>query len=529
MKFIKALVIGCMVLAAPFKVQALELSQQTDNVDVNLISSFEEINPNQNIEFIIRFEMKNGWHIFAQNPGEIGMPTQVEWELPHGYEILETSWSKDKPFDNDGIVQYGYGDVAYYKTTIRPHPETTDTALIKSKIKWLACQEDCMPGHAEFEFNLPITQRDLLPSPQWNTELAAAQRWFYPESGQPIYWGTVLIMAFLGGLILNFMPCILPVLTIKAISLAQSSFERQKNCMEALFYSIGVILSFLIVATILLILRLNGEYVGWGFQLQSPIFVGIMIIIFAIISLMFLGIITFNNPLADAIGRMSFKNHLISSFMTGFLAVLIASPCTAPFMGIAIGYTLTAPIITYYPVFLMLGLGYALPFALIHIYPKVIRKILPKPGKWMDILKKIFAIPVILTCIWLSHILYIQLNHSDKATENLDWHPYEEQIVNQLVKDNKPVFIDFTAQWCLTCLLNKKSSLQSEEFEKLVNSRGIHLYRADWTSNDEHIAKALAKYGRNSIPLYVYYDGKSDDYLILPQLLTPAILKEYLQ
>ncbi|MBQ7285813.1 MAG: hypothetical protein IJW72_06135, partial [Alphaproteobacteria bacterium] len=128
MKFIKALVIGCMVLAAPFKVQALELSQQTDNVDVKLISSFEEINPNQNIEFIIRFEMKNGWHIFAQNPGEIGMPTQVEWELPHGYEILETSWSKDKPFDNDGIVQYGYGDVAYYKTTIRPHPETTDTA-----------------------------------------------------------------------------------------------------------------------------------------------------------------------------------------------------------------------------------------------------------------------------------------------------------------------------------------------------------------------------------------------------------------
>lgn len=529
MKFIHCIILECLAFFASCNVQALELSRRTDMVDVELVSAFNAVNPNQNIEFLIRFNMKNGWHIFAQNPGEIGMPTQVEWQLPRGYDVLETSWSKDKPFENEGIIQYGYGDTAYYKTTIRPHPEILNKAPMKTKIKWLACKEECVPGHAEFEFTLPLTHQDLVPTPQWNTEFAAAQRWFFPENGQPVYWGAVLVMAFLGGLILNFMPCILPILTIKAISLAQSSFDRRKNRLEALFYTIGVIFSFLTVATILLILRLNGEYVGWGFQLQSPVFVGIMIVIFVIIALMLLDVVTIRNPLANAAGRMSFKNHLISSFMTGFLAVLIASPCTAPFMGIAIGYTLTAPVAAYYPVFLALGLGYALPFALIHLHPQAIHKILPRPGKWMDTLKKIFAVPVILTCIWLGWVLYAQLAQPAETSGKLDWQPYRKEAVEQLVRERKPVFIDFTAKWCLTCLLNKKSSLQSDEFERLVKQRGLNLYTADWTNNDEYIAQALAEYGRNSIPLYVYYDGKSDDYLILPQLLTPQILEDYLQ
>lgn len=529
MKFIKSAIAGCLAWLTVCQAQALELSKNSDKVDVALVSAYDAVNPNQNLEFLIRFNMKGGWHIFAQNPGEIGMPTQVEWQLPRGYQVLETSWSKDKPFENEGIIQYGYGDTAYYKTTIRPHPEILNQAPIKVKTKWLACQEECVPGSADFEFTLPLTHQDLVPIPQWNEEIAAAQRWFFPETGQPVYWGAVLFMAFLGGLILNFMPCILPILTIKAISLAQSSFDRRKNRLEALFYTLGVIVSFLIVATILLVLRLNGEYAGWGFQLQSPVFVGVMIVIFAVIALMLLDVISFNNPLANAAGRMSFKNHLISSFMTGFLAVLIASPCSAPFMGIAIGYTLTAPPAAYYPVFLALGIGYALPFALIHLYPQAIHRILPNPGKWMILLKRIFAIPVILTCIWLGWVLYAQVARPNMAESAiLNWQPYDEQTVEKQILDKQPVFIDFTAKWCLTCLLNKKSSLQSDVFAKLAEQKGINLYTADWTNNDEHIAKALEKYGRNSIPLYIYYDGKSDDYLILPQLLTPQILEEYI-
>ena len=157
-------------------------------------------------------------------------------------------------------------------------------------------------------------------------------------------------------------------------------------------YTLGVVLSFLIIATVLFVLRAQGEQIGWGFQLQSPIFVGIMIIVFFVIFLMLLDIVHFRNPLANHMEKLTFERQLLNSFVTGFFAVLIASPCTAPFMGIAIGYTLTAPLYVYYPVFLALSLGYALPFALAGLFPKAIHKVLPRPGKWMDLLKKIFAI-----------------------------------------------------------------------------------------------------------------------------------------
>jgi len=515
-----------MALVFGGKSHALVLEHDMDNIKVEVVAQNQEINTQQNFEILVKFSLKNGWHILANPAGDVGKPTTVELELPNGFEIETTKWSAHKRFETDGIVQYGWDDVAFYIAEIKPSDLNVNKVDIPIKIEWQVCKDECIPQKLEVVKTYDITELNPMPSEQYMDFAKQAEDSF--EDCNEKFW-LILLFAFAGGLILNFMPCVFPILSLKIISLVRGSNDAKSLKVEALIYMFGVVLSFLSIAGIMVWLRIRGEAVGWGFQLQSSGFVLFILGIFVFVLLMLLDFVKVPAFFADKISKVSAHQNKISTFITGFFAVLIASPCTAPFMGIAIGYTLTAPIITYYPVFLMLGLGYALPFALIHIYPKVIRKILPKPGKWMDILKKIFAIPVILTCIWLSHILYIQLNHSDKATENLDWHPYEEQIVNQLVKDNKPVFIDFTAQWCLTCLLNKKSSLQSEEFEKLVNSRGIHLYRADWTSNDEHIAKALAKYGRNSIPLYVYYDGKSDDYLILPQLLTPAILKEYLQ
>ena len=528
MKIAGYLLAVCLLLSAG-SARAVEMSRQTERLDIKLISNTEAVNPAQNLEFLIRFKMKDGWHIFSQNPGEIGMPTSVKWQLPQGYLVAEESWSRDEAFETDGIVQRGYGDVAYYKTTIQPHSEIFGRVPLRLTIRWLACKDECVPGRAAFEFTLPVSEKNLVPTVAWDREYAAAQRWFLPEANRPVYWGSVLILAFLGGLILNFMPCILPILTIKAISLAQSSYDRRKNRAEALLYTLGVLFSFMLVASVLLLLRLNGEYVGWGFQLQSPVFVSLMMALFLVIALLLLDILHFNNPLANAAGRLSFNNRLLSSFMTGFLAVLIASPCTAPFMGIAIGYTLSAPAAAYYPVFLALGLGYALPFALVHLYPQPIHKILPKPGKWMLILKKIMAVPVLLTVVWLGWVLYAQLRQNTLTSLDEQWMVYDEQRIAARLRNKQPVFIDFTAKWCLTCLLNKKTSLQSEEFAALVKKHNIALYTADWTNNDAKIAAALAKYGRNSIPLYVYYDGKSDDYLILPPLLTPQIIEEYLQ
>ena len=340
----------------------------------------------------------------------------------------------------------------------------------------------------------------------------------------------IMLMAFVGGLILNLMPCIFPILTIKVIALAQGSYNRYKARIESLLYFLGVVFSFFLIATILVWLRSEGEQIGWGFQLQSPIFVGVMIVIFSIIFLMLLDIVSLKNPFANKVGRISFKRQKINAFMTGFFAVLIASPCTGPFMGIAIGYTLSKPIYVYYPVFLALSVGYALPFVLAGLFPKFVHSFLPKPGKWMDILKKIFSIPVLLTVVWLFWVLFNQVSERKGVLPSeILWQKYNAAKVERLIANGENVFVDFTAKWCITCLANEKIALQSEEFDALVKKHKIHTFKADWTNKSAEIAQALASYGRNSIPLYVYYAADSAKPVILPQLLTPQVLKDYIK
>lgn len=521
-----------MVLACCGKSFAFMQDYETDRVKVSLLTSFNEINPKQNLDVLVRFEMKNGWHIFAQNPGDIGLPTLIGWQLPKGFELGQVKWSRYQKFDMDGIVQYGYAHTAYYQTSIKPAAAAAGDVRFSGKITWLACQEECVPEKFLFDFSLPVTNQTQTTNADFEKASVAAEKLFadVPDNIQSqTLWG-ILLMAFLGGIILNFMPCIFPILTIKAISLAQGSINKTKSRIEALIYMGGVIASFLLIATLLVWLRSTGEQIGWGFQLQSPLFVIVMIVIFFIIFLMLLDVVNIKNPFANKVGRISFARRKANAFFTGFFAVLIASPCTAPFMGIAIGYTLSQPIYVYYPVFLALSVGYALPFTLASMFPKAVHKVLPKPGRWMEILKKVFAIPVFLTCIWLVWVLCNQMHMpAPKDANSLHWEKFDVRKVETLVQKGKPVFIDFTAKWCITCLMNKKFSLQSETFSALVKENDIALFEADWTNYDEDISKALETYGRNSIPLYVYYGGNGNAYKVLPQLLTPSILEEELK
>lgn len=523
-KFATAILIS---LVWAFGAQAVVMEQETDKVKVSLHTQYDEVNPAQNLGILLKFQLRDGWHIFSQNTGEFGMPTKVECSLPQGAKLLASGWSRDEEFVSEDIVQRGFGDTAYYQAVIQPAADSANFDLTV-KIKWLACREECVPEQKIFTIKLPISDKTQAATIDWQTELAAAEPWFAPQENTPrpddIVW--ILLFAFAGGVIMNAMPCVFPILAIKVIALAQSSYNRRKNRLEALFYTLGVVLCFMTVATILLWLRLQGEHIGWGFQLQSPWFVGIMAAVFGLIGLLLLDIITFKNPLANQIGKMSFSGQLLNSFMTGLLAVLVASPCTAPFMGIAIGYTLSAPIYMYYPVFLALSLGYALPFALADMFPKAIHKILPRPGKWMLILKRFFALPVFLTMIWLLWVLHGQLTPQNQ--NGATWHKYSPESVAAAVEQHQPVLIDFTAKWCLTCLLNKRSTLDTVEFAALARQHQLLLLRADWTNNDPQIGQALEYYGRNSIPLYVYYDGKSAEYKLLPQLLTPDIIRAQL-
>lgn len=527
---IKKLSLFCAIigLALVFANKSFAFMQDynTDKVSVSIMTSYDAINPEQDLDILVRFKPKKGWHIFSETPGEIGLPTKVQWNLPQGFELGNTQWSRDKKFETDGITQYGYDKLAYYKASIKPSRDYRGYADFSGKISWLACKDECVPEKFLFNFRLPITNKDLLPCDNFFEESMSSQKLFMADTSQDTEQQNlivVLLMAFLGGIILNFMPCIFPILTIKAISLAQGTINKTKSRIEAMIYTAGVVSSFLLIASLLVFLRSQGEEIGWGFQLQSPLFVVIMIVVFFLIFLMLLDIINIRNPFANKVGRISFARRKINAFVTGFFAVLIASPCTAPFMGIAIGYTLSQPIYIYYPVFLALSLGYALPFALVGWFPKAVHKVLPRPGKWMDTLKKVFSIPVFLTCVWLGWVLYGQMDKRPPL-QDMEWQPFDNQKVMDLVKNNQPVFIDFTAKWCITCLANKKIALQSNEFIMLAHEKKLNLFRADWTNNDAEVSKALEAYGRNSIPLYIYYDGDGINYKILPQLLTPKIL-----
>ena len=280
----------------------------------------------------------------------------------------------------------------------------------------------------------------------------------------------------------------------------------------------------------------GGTSLGWGFQLQSPTFIALLFILFFCIGLMFLDIIQVNgtwfNRLANLTTDGGKLNSFLNSFLTGLFAVLIASPCSAPFMGAAIGYSITQPWYIYFPVFGALAVGYALPFTIIGMFPRVWAKILPKPGKWMLTLKKIFSLPIFATCLWLGWVFYNQVSPQETSVaeaQDLVWQDFSEDKVQALRAENRPVFIDFTAKWCLTCLVNEKTALSSKTFAKLVKNKNIALFKADWTSQDKAITQALARYERNSVPLYVYYNGKIEEPIILPQLLTPSLLKEYLK
>lgn len=422
----------------------------------------------------------------ASNPGDIGLPTTVD---VIGVEKTSDHWSEYLTFSDDMFTQYGYKNFAQYTLYTKEEPKK-----YSAKINWLACKGDeCVPQETTLYYNMQKTVESFT---------------------------VILLFAFVGGLILNFMPCIFPILSLKAISLIQSSQKEANIRAESLLYFCGVLLSFICMATILIFLKNQGEAVGWGFQLQSPIFITILILVFSIIFFMLLDVINLRNPFANRVGRISFNKAKLDSFITGFFAVVIASPCTAPFMGIAIGYAINQDVYLYYPIFISLAIGYALPFTLIGFFPKTLHKIMPKSGKWMVILKKIFAIPVFLTIVWLCWVLSFQLQVD--APQELMWKQYNKEEIKQDIKNKKEVLINFGAKWCITCLANEKIAFNSAEFRKFAKENNFSLYKADWTNKNEDIAKELGKYGRNSVPLYVYY--KKDKMKILPQLLSPSIL-----
>ncbi|MBV9201841.1 MAG: thioredoxin family protein, partial [Alphaproteobacteria bacterium] len=399
------------------------------------------------------------------------------------------------------------------------------------------------------------------------------------ESG--IAWWQALLLAFLGGVVLNAMPCVFPILSLKLLSVAQQAHGgRSERISHGLAYTAGVLASFAALGIALLVLRAGGQAIGWGFQLQSPVFVAVLAYLLFAMGLSLSGVAGFGVALTGVGGRLAARSGLVGTFFTGVLATIVATPCTAPFMGAALGFALIAPAALALGVFLALGLGLAAPYLLASLTRRW-RRLLPKPGRWMDFVKQLLAFPLYATVAWLLWVLIQEVGPDDAfgallglvliafaawiygqtrlaspvgrvlgtgmaitgsaaaillaaslagsppaksaaLHSGLPYEPFTAQRLAALETAGKPVFVNLTAAWCVTCLINERVALDTDEVRRAFAERGVVPLKGDWTSRNPEITRFLQRFGRSGVPLYLYYTGKGGEPLMLPQILTAA-------
>lgn len=692
--------------AAPGQVQAV------------IIPEDETIQPGHPFWVIVQLHIQDKWHSYWKNPGDAGMATSIEWNLPEGFTASPIKWPTPERFTLDSMIGYGYeGDVSLL-TQITPPPllPMGKDINIGAKVRWLVCSDSaCVPGESEisaklptvkthpiaannakklfanartqlpkeiaavqaylhdnrYEMQLPIPANNissayfcpedkhvidhtaeavLTPSPdnpqQYTVSLKQAQTPsdqdslrgvlvvnsepghshavelnapIISESGGEEYIGYMedvpqsnlveqaglgpvandpvtlegglamaLLLAFIGGMILNLMPCVLPVISLKVFSFVKlAGKSRTLTLQHGFAFAAGVLISFWALASILLMLKAYGHAVGWGFQLQEPIFVGILAAILLVLSLSLFGVFEFGTSLTSLAGKA--QSHAAnegpaSSFFSGILATAVATPCTGPFLGSAIGFAFTVSATKALLIFTALGLGMAFPYILLAAFPSLLR-FLPKPGPWMITFKEIMGFFMLATVLWLVWVfgaqtgslpvlillasffllalacwiygkwgspvkpflsriissaialillaaagtaIFVSAKSTESPTEQQqlitqagEWEAFSPQRVAELQKQGVPVLIDFTAKWCLICQVNHLV-LTSDKVEQKLNEHGVVRMKADWTKNDPVITEELRKHGRNGVPLYVLYTGEEGKTpKILPQVLTP--------
>jgi thiol:disulfide interchange protein DsbD len=380
------------------------------------------------------------------------------------------------------------------------------------------------------------------------------------------------LLALTGGLVLNLMPCVFPVLFLKALSLAGSASEdRRTQRLHGLSYAAGILVSFWTIVAVLLVLRAGGRQAGWGFQLQSPTVVVLMASLLFLMALSLAGQFDIGLSLTSKGDALTRKPGYTGSFFTGVLATVVATPCTAPLMGAAIGFALAQSAVVTFAIFTAMALGLALPYLLLTLQPAWAKR-MPRPGRWMETLKQLTAVPLLLTVVWLVWVygrLYssgtsdgsdhiarllaglvllaiagwvlarwpvqkigmigalaiiaasLGVSLSSAGVDRLQWQTFSAAAVEQAQAQGHPVFVDFTAAWCLSCQVNERSVLHDAAVERELEAKHYVLLRADWTGYDPEITRQLASVSRSGVPTYVIYPAQSNGRVqVLPELLT---------
>ncbi len=679
-----SLIAALFAALTPFAaVQAVD-SVTAPSIQVSLLSEQAVVVPGQSLSVGVLLEPAPGWHTYWRNPGDTGLPTRIEWNLPQGVTAGELQWPLPERADYLGLTNYGYKGPALLIADLQiPANFAADQLTVAAQVDWLVCEEVCIPGRASLDIALPLAAvAELSPAAarfaetrqshagplqyasanfQFGAEaviqlhgvenavLQARGTSFFPlqpgyadnaatprviraadglliqtglregslivpdalegllvfetEAGpravqftaQPdpsLIPGTgsapaldtslllILVFALLGGLILNLMPCVFPILSLKALKIVESGhYSNAERRWHGLAYGAGVLACFLLVAGVLLGLRSAGQGIGWGFQLQSPVFVALLAYLLFILGLSLSGFVELGTSLMR-VGNLAYDASKVSgSFFTGALAVIVATPCTAPFMGTAMGVAVTLPAGLALLVFAFLGLGLALPILLISFIPWLAGW-LPRPGAWMETFKEFLAFPLYLTVIWLLWVLTRQTDASTLAlvligmvligfalwvwkqaarAKTPAWgrglailaallavlmlplqvmgskdgpllasQAWSNAALSAAQASGRPVFVNFTADWCITCKVNERLVLETENTAQLFTEREVVYLKGDWTNADENITRVLGQFGRNGVPLYLVYLPGQAEPQILPQILTFGTLSDAL-
>lgn len=575
------------------------LHAQDSHVNASLVSEQETIVPGETFWVALRQEIAPHWHTYYREPGDSGLKTRIKWDLPEGFSTGEIHWPEPKEYVDGPLTTYIYENEVLLMVPIqapdslKPGSEIT----LQADVSWLECKEICLPGKAQVNLKLPVSNAPARMNERWESafentrqhwdaQARASQGLENPREEESnnspaakaeqslLYLG---LLALLGGLILNLMPCVFPVIGLKIMSFVnQAGHERAHIIRHGLIFTLGILISFWVLAAIFISLREAGESVGWGFQMQNPDVVVTLTFVFLLVGMNLLGAFEIGSSLTGAGGSLASKQGASGTFFSGVLATVAATPCSAPFLVTALSATLDMPALPTLYIFTMIALGLALPYLLLSAVPQAVNK-LPKPGPWMESLKQGLAFLLFGTVaylIWIAAGLLNETHLRDLLLALIGiamtgwiygrwvqrrsgrakgigaaiallllalslygayrphasfWQPWSPERVAELRSQGKPIYIDFTARWCATCQYNKAVVFSSEKVLQAFKERGVVALKADYTHESPEITRALEKYGRNAIPTNVLYLPGKTEPVVLPVVLTPEIVLQALR
>jgi suppressor for copper-sensitivity B len=553
-----------------------------------LIASFyEDSQGNKKILAGLEFKISKGWKIYGNSSDGIGLPPSFDLSKTNNYlshkVVFPQSIIEEEKIGNETLKYEAYHDEVIFPIEI--DLAQNNQAKLDINLNYGLCKDVCIPVSQSFSLEI---------ANEIDKETLESIENFYPQKANDeknknnslITLISKIIIAIIGGAILNVMPCVLPILSIKLLSIIDHANAKISRIRFAFFSTIcGILLCFAIFAVVVSIIRIAGSSFGWGFQFQNPYFLIFLLVVTTLVSGNLLGIfeISFNEILATFLDKKitkaeKEKNIFIPNFLSGILAVLLATPCSAPFLGSAISFALTEDFITIFIIFLAIGVGFSLPYILLIMTPKLVY-LLPKPGLWMIKIKKIMALFMILTTLWLAYILHdnigliptiitailsillllclkiksitkrlfitvflgaliifvpiklhqiIPTDHKTKMLENI-WMEFDEEKLYELVNQGNVVVVDVTADWCLTCKVNKKRVLRDSEVINKLKSPNVIAMRADITKSDEKIMEFLRKHNRFAIPFNAVYGPNSKEGLLTSELLNKKDFLELIE